>query len=85
MSEEKHCDTCICGRRAPVQGDVYGVKGGRGAGSIAWSEHLLAYTGYAREFGRSQTADRLADRGGFSYAELVRYLGREPTTWQPAR
>jgi hypothetical protein len=56
---------------------------GGDAGTIAWAEHLLAWSGYAREYGRSQTAERMAERGGFSYYELTLYLGREPTTWAP--
>ena len=79
MSDEKHCPTCICGRRAPVQGD----RGGRGPGTIAWSEHLLAWSAYAGKYGRGQSAERMAERAGFSYLELVDFLGHEPTTWEP--
>lgn len=39
---------------------------------------------YAHD-GHSQSAERLASRGGFSYSELVvYYLKHEPTTWRPA-
>lgn len=71
-------------RRAPVQGDYNrATRSYERAGSIAWSEHLKAWEGYARRFGRDQSADRIAERGGFSFAEVVEYLGREPTTWGP--
>lgn len=83
MSEETHCPTCTCGRRAPVQGDPRGT-GGRGRGTIAWSEHMLAWGGYAQRHGRDQSAEQLAERGGFSHGELVHYLGRQPETWRPA-
>lgn len=76
---EKHCDTCICGKRAPVQSDSDYKKS---AGSITWEEHLLAWTSYASRYS-GQSAERMAERGGFSYGELLMYLGREPTTWQP--
>jgi len=56
-----------------------------GPGSVAWSEHLLAWSDYARRYGTSQSAERLAERGGFGYAELTDHLGHEPTTWEPRR
>ncbi len=91
---EKHCETCICGKRAPVQADATAHlpadhpgrrPGARGAGTIAWAEHLLAYAAYAARYGRSQSAERLAERGGFGYGELLELLGHEPTTWEPRR
>ena len=91
MSKEKHCPTCICGRRAPVQADgMYWLskddprRTGHGPGTIAWTEHLLAWNDYVRRY-PGQSAERIAERGGFSYEELVDHLGREPTTWEPAR
>ncbi len=82
-SGREHCPSCICGKRAPVQADHYSrPKPARGPGSITWAEHLLAWSGYAHENGRGQTAQRMAERGGFSYHELTVYLGREPTTWE---
>lgn len=77
---EPHCETCICGRRAPVQrSDAHK----RGPGSIAWSEHLLVWSAYNARWHSTQSAERLAERGGFSYGEIVELLGREPTTWEP--
>jgi hypothetical protein len=79
---EPHCATCICGKRAPVQED----RGrGKAPGSIAWAEHLDAWSAYAAKFGSSQDADRIADRGGFGYGELCTFLGHEPKTWRPRR
>lgn len=57
----------------------------RGPGTVAWSEHLLAYSAYAARYGTDQSAERLAQRGGFGYGELVMFLGHEPTTWEPRR
>lgn len=95
---ESHCPTCICGRRAPVQGDYEGYaaharaeiakrigREPKGAGTIAWSEHVLAWNDYARRYGRQQSAERMAERGGFGYGELIEHLGREPLTWAPVR
>ena len=72
------CPTCICGRRAVVQRDAE-----HGPGTVAWSEHLMAWGGYAAKHGQGQSAERVHERGGFSYGELRTYLGRDPTTWQP--
>lgn len=85
MSGEAHCETCICGRRAPVQADR-GHKPGekpKGYGTIAWAEHLEAYGTYSGRYGKSQSAERLTERGGFTYWELTDLLGHEPKTWQP--
>ena len=79
---EHHCPTCICGRRAPVQG-TEALK--KGPGSIAWEEHLLAWSAYDARYRCGQSAERLAERGGFSYGELVEFLGHEPKTWAPVR
>jgi hypothetical protein len=69
-------------RRAPVQGD-YRRVGTRVPGTIAWAEHLEAFESYAARYGRSQSAERIAERGGFGYLELVDFLGHEPKTWEP--
>lgn len=94
VSVSKHCETCICGRRAPVQADhgahlpadhPHRPDGAMPCGTIAWAEHIEAYGHYAAKYGRSQSAERIAERGGFSYRELVSLLGHTPTTWKPAR
>jgi len=79
---ELHCPTCICGRRAPVQASR---KLGKGPGSISWAEHLQTYAGYSAQYGSGQSAERMAERGGFGYGELIMFLGHEPTTWDPRR
>lgn len=90
------CPHCICGRRAPVQRsdfmlDANGQRtetrlkvGDPGfvAGSITWEEHEKAWADYDRRY-PGQSAQRTAERGGFSYSELVIYLGRRPETWSP--
>ena len=70
-----HCKTCRCGQRAPVQ-KTRGLM--NQPGTIAWWEHEKAWIGY----GYPQTADRMAECGGFDYAELVEFLGHEPVTWR---
>lgn len=66
------CPTCACGKRAPV------VPGG----SIAWSEHEAAWVAYSRVHGTAQSADDIAERGGFSIGELADLLQRQPSTWR---
>jgi hypothetical protein len=86
---EQHCATCICGRRAPVQGDYPDEKRRaaeqgkppHGPGTVSWEEHLLAWSAYAAH-GHSQSAERLAQRGGFGYGEMTELLGHEPKTWR---
>ena len=77
--EHEVCPTCICGRRAPVQGEHRPHE--RAAGTVTWAEHEEAYTAYAARYGTSQSAVRLAERGGFGYREMTDLLGHEPTTW----
>ena len=70
-------------RRAPVQGEHRGCKqGAKPYGSVDWSEHLEAWTVYNIRH-RGQSAERIAERGGFSYWEITELLGREPNTWEP--
>jgi hypothetical protein len=84
MAEREHanCPTCICGRRAPVQAN-HRLK--KGPGTIAWAEHVEAYGAYSARYGHSQSAERLAERGGFCYGELCDFLGHEPKTWEVRR
>lgn len=78
--EHENCPTCSCGRRALVQGS----RKVKGPGTIAWSEHVEAWNAYAMQYGASQSAERINERGGFSFQELEALLGREPSTWRPA-
>lgn len=77
---DPHCASCTCGKRAPVQGNR---KLGKGPGTISWAEHLEAFNAYALKYGRDHSAERIAERAGFCYGELVTFLGREPRTWVP--
>lgn len=53
------------------------------AGTISWSEHVEAHAAYEKRYGRgAQTAERIAQRGGFGYAEFVDLVGRAPATWR---
>jgi hypothetical protein len=73
-------------RRALVQAEktpLTGVRRFVQAGTVSWEEHLAAWTQYALRFGSSQSAERIAERGGFGYFELSALLGHEPKTWQP--
>lgn len=69
-------------RRAPVQASKPEANH---PGTVAWEEHEHAWEAYAQQFGRTQSAERIAERGGFSYYELKLFLGRAPTTWKPAK
>jgi hypothetical protein len=85
-AQHTNCPTCICGKRARVQGDeraAIRAPGTRGPGTISWAEHMLAWSAYANRYGRDQSAQRICDRGGFGYQELTDLLGHEPTTWEP--
>lgn len=68
------------GRRALVQENRHL---GKPAGTVGWEEHVLAWTEYAQRYGHGRSAERMAERGGFCYAELCDYLGHEPKTWEP--
>lgn len=82
------------GKRAPVQGDEMWEFRMRGdvrheadnaampPGTIAWSEHLEAFRDYSSRYGSEQSAERLAERGGFGYQELLTHLKHHPETWQ---
>jgi hypothetical protein len=81
-------------RRAPLQSSRFerrpdgSVDRGPGgpdhpAGTISWAEHEKAWRAYSAEHGDGQTADRMAERGGFGWYEICALLGHEPTTWQP--
>ena len=76
-------------RRAPVQGEMRRDAKGKAVrpiswipdGTISWEEHEEAWRIYHARFINDQSADRIADRGGFGYSELCMFLGHEPTTW----
>ena len=78
-------------RRAPVQGEgawylADGDKrkeGSKRPGTISWEEHEEAWRAYAERYGKEQSAERIAQRGGFGYFELQLLLKRDPQTWEP--
>ena len=72
----------ITPRRAPVQRERQQGRTIKPAGTVAWDEHLQAWRAYAAKYGSYQSAERIAERGGFAWSELCDLLGREPTTWQ---
>ena len=41
-----------------------------GGGRIIWEAHLKAYKEYANQYGYSQSAETIAERGGFGASEL---------------
>jgi hypothetical protein len=64
-------------RRAPVQSSK---QHNRPIGTIAWSEHEQVWKAYAARYGRQQSAERIAERGGFGYGEIVMLTGDVPRT-----
>lgn len=52
-------------------------------GTISWEEFLEAYKAYSKRYGKEQSAETLAARGGFGYIEIIQFLGHEPKTWKP--
>lgn len=68
-------------RRAPMQGERAHMRDGIPDGTVAWSEHEEIYAAYADRYGRAQSSERIAERGGFGWSECKLLLGREPTTW----
>lgn len=53
------------------------------AGTISRTEYLEIYEIYAKKYGRDQSADRLIERGGFDYNEIITITGAPPKTWKP--
>lgn len=77
-------------RRVPVQGaglwwlhESDTRRGGSHVpGTIAWEEHVEAWQDYTKRYPK-QSAEKIAERGGFGYDELVDHLGHAPKTWKP--
>jgi hypothetical protein len=67
-------------RHAPVQGERHGT-------TIPWDVHLRAWQVYAACGNGDQSAERIAERGGFGYGELIKLLAeRNPyggDGWNP--
>jgi phosphopantothenate-cysteine ligase len=69
-------------KRAPVQSDIAPNGLPRPSGTVAWNEHQKAWDAYAKKYGKVQSAERIAERGGFGWNELFELLGHEPKTWK---
>ena len=70
-------------RRAPVQRTSRLAKPG---GTIAWSEHEEAWKEFQKMHPAAaarQDAERVAERGGFGVAEVAKFLGHGPKTFEP--
>ena len=61
---------------ALVQGERPSRYARRGVapGKVPWDVHVRAWEGYARQFGCEQSAERIAERGGFGYREMQIHL-----------
>jgi hypothetical protein len=76
-------------KRAPVQGDgAYWISRSRWnnctqvPGTIDWEEHVEVWKIYTKKY-PGQSAERIAERCGFSYFEARDLLGHELRTWKP--
>jgi hypothetical protein len=66
-------------RRFPIQGETVrssdqdggSISNRREAGWIPWGVAEEAYKVYSRRYGKDQSLERLAQRGGFGWSELV--------------
>lgn len=80
MSENEERRACVQRAGGAHRKPEPSVAGGV-SGTISWAEHEEAWEAYARRYGRGQSAERIQERGGFAYCELLDLLGRAPTTW----
>ncbi len=68
----RECDD----RRFPIQAeDVGRVHPRRPAGTVPWSVGVAAWERYAARYGRDQSVERIAERGGFGFGEMHLFLG----------
>lgn len=72
-------------RRAPVQGERVKWPGRQiPPATVSWDEHVRVWEVYAKHFGGSgQSAERVAERGGFGLLEIIFMTGAPPKTWRP--
>lgn len=71
------------GRWYLLHGDPRREPWARRAGTVSWEEHERAWRAYADRYGSDQSAERIAERGGFGFREMTALLGHEPRTWEP--
>ncbi len=76
MNAHSPAEFCRC-TRAPVQADRW-----HRAGTVGWCEHSAAWTAYNAKYRGDQSAERIAERGGFSFLEIESLLGHEPLTFE---
>lgn len=58
-------------RRFPIQGHGSPRRPGfEAAGTVPWAVAELAYEAYAARYGRAQSLERMAERGGFGHGEM---------------
>ena len=62
-------------RRFPIQGEGSSPRrpGYEPRGSVPWPVAERAYTAYAERYGRSQSIERMAARGGFGHREMDKF------------
>jgi hypothetical protein len=68
-----------------VQGERIARRMTAPAGTIDWLEHEKAWAFYSVHFGTDQSAERIAERGGFGLFELCCFLDGPPKTWKPRK
>lgn len=62
-------------RMFPIQGEHFNdERVRRPAGQVPWGIAELAYKQYVKDCGKGQSLERLAERGGFGWSELIRLL-----------
>lgn len=64
-------------RRVKVEGKTW-----RTGGTIDWEEHLKAWKRYDTIYHNGQSADTIANRGGWHIDDLIEYLGHHPKSFQ---
>ena len=67
-------------RPFPIQGDLYRNTGRltyKKPCTIPWWLAEIAYEYYSSLYGKGQSLERLAERGGFGRTELVRFIRKD--------
>lgn len=62
-------------RRFPIQGSWTSRRrpGWKPSGTVPWSVAEVAYAAYAARYGRGQSIETMAERGGFGHEEMDLY------------
>ena len=62
-------------RRFPIQGSWTSRRrpGWKPSGTVPWSVAEIAYAAYAARYGRGQSIETMAERGGFGHEEMDLY------------